>query len=277
MTLPTMSLAIQDYQAFADFLQRQCGIVLGDNKQYLVRSRLGPLMAAHHATMTDLIREAMRPESSALKTQVIEAMTTNETFWFRDGYPFDLLQSEVLPELAQPNRRLRIWSAACSTGQEPYSLAMSLLEYRRKNPGRLVQGGEILATDLSTKVLEQAQRGEYDALAMARGLSDTRKQQFFECLGSGRMKVKPEVRQSVMFRQQNLLDSYLLLGRFDVIFCRNVLIYFSPESKQKILRQFAAALNPGGYLFLGASESIANLSEDFEMCRYPAGILYRKR
>lgn len=275
--MPTKSLAIQDYQAFADFLQRQCGIVLGENKQYLVRSRLGPLMAAHHATMTDLVREVMRPEGSALKTRVIEAMTTNETFWFRDGYPFELLQNEVLPEMSQGIGRVRIWSAACSTGQEPYSLAMSLQEYRRKNPGRLMQGGEILATDLSTKVLEQAQSGEYDALAMGRGLSDIRKQQFFDCLGEGRMKVKPEIRQGISFRQHNLLDSYLLLGRFDIIFCRNVLIYFSPENKQKILRQFAAALNPGGYLFLGASESIANLSDDFEMCRYPAGILYRKR
>ncbi|MBY6186079.1 protein-glutamate O-methyltransferase CheR [Marinobacter hydrocarbonoclasticus] len=276
MTLPTKSLATQDYQAFADFLQNQCGIVLGDNKQYLVRSRLGPLMEAHHATMADLVREAMRPSGSALKTQVIEAMTTNETFWFRDGYPFELLKNEVLPEFSQPNRRVRIWSAACSTGQEPYSLSISLQEYRRKNPGRLVQGAEILATDLSSQVLEQAQRGEYDALAMARGLSEPRKQ-FFECLGEGRMRVKPEVRQGITFRQHNLLESYLLLGRFDIIFCRNVLIYFSPENKQKILRQFAAALNPGGYLFLGASESIANLSDDFEMCRYPAGILYRKR
>ncbi|MBY5992928.1 CheR family methyltransferase [Ferrimonas balearica] len=274
MTLPTKSLAIEDYQAFADFLQRQCGIVLGDNKQYLVRSRLGPLMAAHHASMADLVREAMRPERSTLKTQVIEAMTTNETFWFRDTYPFELLQSEVLPDLARLGRRLKIWSAACSTGQEPYSLAMSLQEFRRKQPGRLLQGAEILATDLSSQVLAQAQAGEYDALAMARGLSEERKRQFFDCLGSGRMRIKPELRQSVSFRQQNLLESYLLLGRFDVIFCRNVLIYFSQESKQQILRQFAAALNPGGYLVLGASESIANLSSDFEMRRFPSGILY---
>ncbi|GAA4890597.1 protein-glutamate O-methyltransferase CheR [Ferrimonas pelagia] len=272
------TLANNEYQAFADFLSQHSGIVLGDNKQYLVRSRLAPLMEQYqHSTLAELVHASMQMGQHQLKTDVIEAMTTNETFWFRDVYPFELFKAPILTDLAGQGRRLRIWSAACSSGQEPYSLAMSLQEFRLRNPGRLMQGAEILATDIDNQILAQAQRGEYDALAMARGLTEERRRQYFEAMPAGAARVKPEIRNAVTFRRANLLDSYVLLGKFDVIFCRNVLIYFSPESKRQILRQFAAALNPGGYLMLGASESMANLCDAFEMVRYPSGILYRKR
>ncbi|SHI09243.1 chemotaxis protein methyltransferase CheR [Ferrimonas marina] len=271
-------LCPDQYQRFASFLQQQSGIELGDNKQYLVRSRLTPLLERHnHSTLADLVHAAMQMGQHQLRTEVVEAMTTNETFWFRDGYPFELMLTEVLPELAGRVGRPRIWSAACSSGQEPYSLAMTLQEFRLKNPGRLMQGAELLATDIDNQILAQAQAGEYDALAMARGLTEQRKQRFFEPLERGRMRIKPELRQAVSFRRANLLDSYVLLGKFDVIFCRNVLIYFSPDNKRKILRQFAAALNPGGYLFLGASESLSGLADEFEMVRYPGGMVYRRR
>ncbi|SDK05568.1 MCP methyltransferase, CheR-type [Ferrimonas sediminum] len=275
--MPTKTLAPTEYQTFAAFLQKQCGIVLGDNKQYLVRSRLSPLMKSFQvASLSELVKQSMRPEQGKLRMAVIEAMTTNETFWFRDNYPYQLLSEQLLPELAKLGRPIRIWSSACSSGQEPYSMAMIAQETRQKRPGMLMSGIDIVATDLSTQILDQAKAAEYDELALTRGLSPERRKQFFQPSAKG-MKVKDEVRRMVNFRQLNLLDSYALLGKFDIIFCRNVLIYFSAEDKGKILRQFAAALNPGGYLVLGASESLAGLSDQFEMLRFPEGIIHRKR
>ncbi|TKB58213.1 CheR family methyltransferase [Ferrimonas aestuarii] len=275
--MPTKNLEPAQYQEFAQFLQQQCGIVLGENKQYLVRSRLSPLMKQHNIeSMAELVKQAMQPRNKALRVDVIEAMTTNETFWFRDNYPYELLGSELLPEMAKAGKRVRVWSSACSSGQEPYSMAMIVNETRLKRPGMLMNGVEIVATDLSTQILDQAKAAEYDELALTRGLSPERRKQFFEPSPKG-MRVKQDVRNMVSFRQLNLLDSYALLGKFDIIFCRNVLIYFSAADKGKILRQFAAALNPGGYLVLGASESLAGLSDAFEMVRYPSGIVHRKR
>lgn len=157
-------------------------------------------------------------------------------------------------------------------------MAMSFLEYKAKNPGALRGGLKITATDICNKVLEQCALGEYDSLAIARGLSAERQKKFFtEAEKPGSMKVKDEVKQYVHFRHLNLLDSYALLGKFDIIFCRNVLIYFSSEVKRKIIAQFRQSLNPGGYLFLGASESISGLTDDFEMIRCNPGIIYRRR
>nr|WP_156904860.1 protein-glutamate O-methyltransferase CheR [Ferrimonas senticii] len=264
---------------FADFLQRHSGIVLGDNKQYLVRSRLSPVLRQHqYPNLGELIRAVLGVGNLSLRNQVIEAMTTNETLWFRDGAPFELFKQQLLPQFADRNGgRLRIWSAACSTGQEPYSLAMSVQEYRQANLGKLLQQPEILATDIDTNVLATAMVGKYDQLAMGRGLSPLRQQQFFNRDHDGRSQIAELIRTMVTFRRYNLLDSYLLLGKFDIIFCRNVLIYFSIDDKRKVLRQFAAALNPGGYLMLGASESMVLLSEEFEMVRSELGIVYRRR
>ncbi|QIZ77253.1 CheR family methyltransferase [Ferrimonas lipolytica] len=276
--MPNKTLAPNEYRAFAEFLNKKSGIELGDNKQYLVRSRLAPLLVKYRCnTMAELVKQVLASDAPALHTEVVEAMTTNETFWFRDGYPFELFKEQLLPELAKQKRRPRVWSAACSTGQEPYSLAMALQEFRQRNPGKLTLPPEIIATDLDTKVLSQAQTGSYDSLAMARGLSPERSRQFFDSQPDGKHQVNQATRSLVSFRRLNLFDSYALLGKFDVIYCRNVLIYFSADSKRQILRQFAAALNPGGYLMLGASESMAQLSDEFEMLRFPSGIVYRKR
>ncbi|WP_298444934.1 protein-glutamate O-methyltransferase CheR [uncultured Ferrimonas sp.] len=276
--MPNKTLGPNEYRAFAEFLQKQSGIVLGDNKQYLVRSRLTPLISKHQQNnITDLVKLSMSPSQHTLRNEVIEAMTTNETFWFRDVYPFELFKEQLLPELAQLNKRTRVWSAACSSGQEPYSLSMAVQEFRQRNPGKLSHSLDIVATDIDSNMLSSAQNACYDSLAMARGLSAERTRQFFEPQADGKHKVNQATRSLVSFRRLNLLDSYLLMGKFDVIFCRNVLIYFSAESKRKILRQFAAALNPGGYLMLGASESMAQLSDEFEMKRFPNGIVYRKR
>lgn len=263
------------YSQFSSFLEQQCGIVLGNNKQYLVKSRLSPLVQKFGSgSLSALITQAMSLRERSIRAEVVDAMTTNETLWFRDSYPFQLLGERLLPEMAQSKRGVKIWSAACSSGQEPYSIAMIVQEFLRRRPGAM-SNVQIVGTDISPSMLEHCKKGEYDALALARGLSPERKRQFFEDVGHGHFRVNEAVRKYVSFRPLNLLDSYSLLGKFDIIFCRNVLIYFSADLKAKILNQFAGALNPNGYLILGASESLTGLTDRFEMIRCNPGIIYR--
>lgn len=275
-----MSVTNLDFDLFREYLEKHSGIMLGDNKQYLVTSRLRKIMETEGLkSLSELLRVMQSRPRCGLYQQVIDAMTTNETLWFRDGYPFEVMKNRVLPELTQrhPNQRLRIWSAASSSGQEPFSLSMMIDEYERNNPGQLRGGVQIVATDLSVSMLEACKRGEYDALAMGRGLSMERQQRYFEKLDGTRWRIKQPVRQRVEFRQLNLLDSYALLGKFDVVFCRNVLIYFSADVKKDILRRIHATLKPGGYLFLGASEALNGLPELYSMVQCNPGIIYQAK
>ncbi|MBM7036636.1 CheR family methyltransferase [Vibrio ulleungensis] len=265
----------QGYREFCRFLEAQCGIVLGDSKQYLVRSRLSPLVNKFGSASLDaLLKEVITGRNRELRLAAVDAMTTNETLWFRDGYPYTVLAERILPELAERKRPIKIWSAASSSGQEPYSMAMTVSEIQAKRPGFL-PNVSIIGTDISSSMLEQCKAGVYDNLALGRGLSPERKRAFFEPAEGGRMKIKDSVKRIVSFRQQNLMENYTLLGKFDVVFCRNVLIYFSPEMKSKVLNQIANSLNPGGYLLLGASESLTGLTDRFEMVRCNPGIIYK--
>ncbi|KXS35220.1 MAG: methylase of chemotaxis methyl-accepting protein [Idiomarina sp. T82-3] len=268
-----------EYQEFRQFLEHQCGIVLGDNKLYLVKSRLSPLMSRFSIdSLSELVKRSMKISERALRSAVIDAMTTNETLWFRDSYPFEILANRIFDVYKNETKPLKIWSSACSSGQEPYSIAMTYLEYKARNPGALKGGIKITATDISNKVLEQCAKAEYDSLAIVRGLSPERRKRFFEDGAKpGVAVLKNEVKQFVQFRHLNLLDSYALLGKFDVIFCRNVLIYFSAAIKRQIIAQFKQSLNPNGYLFLGASESISGLTDDFDMIRCNPGIIYQRK
>ena len=273
--MTTLTVNDQDYYDFCHVLEAQCGIVLGASPQSLVRSRLSPLIKRFGLpSLSDLLQGALKGRNRELRVAVIDAMTTNETLWFRDSYPFTVLADKILPELAANRRPLKIWSAASSSGQEPYSMAMTILEQQLKRPG-LLPSIQITATDISQTMLDMCREGVYDNLALSRGLSVERRRLFFESHISGGMQVNPRVKQLVNFRTQNLKDSYVLLGKFDVIFCRNVLIYFSPATKVKVLNQLAASLNPGGYLFLGASESLTGLCDRFEMVRCNPGIIYK--
>ncbi|PPK52212.1 CheR family methyltransferase [Marinobacter persicus] len=268
----------QEYEAFKKFLQDACGILLGDNKQYLVKSRLRRILEDNHLkSLGELLDRIKRPGRTNLKEVVIDAMTTNETLWFRDNHPFRILQEKLLPEFAESKsmQPLRIWSAACSTGQEPYSTAMVIDEFRRSRPGKL-RDVKITATDISKSVLDVARRGEYEMIAIGRGLSPERQKQFFTASSNGGWQIKPQIKSMVEFRELNLLDRYTL-GKFDIIMCRNVLIYFSAELKRDILTRLHAALNPGGYLILGASESLNGLSDLYQMVQCHPGIIYRKK
>lgn len=219
-------------------------------------------------------------QDSKLRERILDAMTTNETSWFRDRYPYDILKEHILPELAtQRGNSARIWSAACSSGQEPYSISMTVQEFQQQRPGSLPGAGvEIVATDISPTVLADAKAGVFDSLSISRGLTPERRDRFFQLQAGGKhWEVRPEIRQRVRFRDLNLMTSYAALGKFDVVYCRNVLIYFSTDLKRDIIKRIAGTLKPKGYLFLGGSESIANYSDDFEMLRLPSGVVYRLR
>ncbi|GLK89433.1 chemotaxis protein CheR [Pseudomonas turukhanskensis] len=267
-----------DFEQFRIFLEKACGIVLGANKQYLVSSRLNKLMEQNSIkTLGELVQRMQSMPRGGLREQVVDAMTTNETLWFRDTYPFEVLKNRVYPELlkANPSARLRIWSAASSSGQEPYSLSMATDEFERTNLGQLKGGVQIVATDLSSAMLQACKSGEYDSLAIGRGLSQERLQRYFDPKGGGRFAIKPAIRTRVEFRALNLLDSYASLGKFDIVFCRNVLIYFSAEVKKDILLRIHATLKPGGYLFLGASEALNGLPDHYQMVQCSPGIIYK--
>ncbi|MDP5254263.1 MULTISPECIES: protein-glutamate O-methyltransferase CheR [unclassified Vibrio] len=273
--MTTITINDNEYRDFCRFLEAQCGIVLGDSKQYLVRSRLTPLVNKFHCSdLSGLLKDVIVGRNRELRLAAVDAMTTNETLWFRDTYPFTVLAEKILPEVGASKRPVKIWSAASSSGQEPYSIAMTAIEAQQKKPG-LFTSVSITATDISPTMLDHCRAGEYDNLALGRGLSPERRRVFFEEAGNGKMRVKDNVKRMVNFRPQNLMESYGLLGKFDIIFCRNVLIYFSPEMKAKVLNQMAMSLNPGGYLLLGASESLTGLTERFEMVRCNPGIIYK--
>lgn len=272
-----MTYTPQDYERFKAFLEDSSGIVLGENKQYLVQSRLGRLMQQEGlASLGEVVNKLTSPGSAAFRARVIDAMTTNETLWFRDGYPFRALTDQILPEFAKNKKQpLRIWSAACSSGQEPYSIAMILADFQRANPA-VNLNYRILASDLSENILEAAREARYDDFSLSRGLGAEQKARYFHQVGEY-WELDEAIKNRIDFRVQNLLESFALLGRFDVIYCRNVLIYFSQKRKEDIIRRLADVLEPGGYLILGASETLHALNDRFEMVRLAAGgLIYRK-
>lgn len=251
-----------DYDFLRKLLKERSGLDLSADKQYLVESRLIPL--ARRAGMPGIAElvQKMKSGAEALTSEVVEAMTTNETFFFRDKIPFDHLRETILPTLlkARANRRsLRIWSAACSTGQEPYSIAMCLKEKAQELAGWRV---EIVATDLSQEVLEKAKSGIYSQFEVQRGLPVQLLVKYFTQIGEN-WQISPEIRGMVQHRQLNLLQDFSHLGKFDVIFCRNVLIYFDQDTKTGIFGRLAKALEPDGMLLLGAAETVVGISAAF--------------
>jgi chemotaxis protein methyltransferase CheR len=267
-------LAPGDYQALQQFLEDASGIVLGDNKEYLVSSRLGRILREHGlATIGELLSKIAGGRNPGMRREIVDAMTTNETFWFRDRTHFEIFTQEILSAARGP---VRVWSAACSSGQEPYNISMAVEDYIAANRLRPVPSVEILGTDISSKMLEEARGARYCGISASRGVSIEEKQRYFDADGDC-LEVKPGIRRRVSFRDFNLTQGFESLGRFDAVFCRNVLIYFSSEQKQDIIRRIARALKPGGYLFLGSTESILAHNDLLEMVHSHGGIGYRLR
>lgn len=266
-----------EYLAFCDYLEETSGITLGKNKAYLVKNRLRLILENHQVkNLSEAVNIIKNGRDTRLKLEIIDAMTTNETSWFRDQYPFQYLHDELLKKFTGKRMSTpRIWSAACSYGHEAYSISMIINEFMMKNPGCFPGDIEIVGTDISSRVIKSATAAEYDSLSIARGLSEERKKKYFTKTENNTYKVNDKIKNRVRFQYLNLLDNYATLGKFDIIFCRNVLIYFSNENKIKIMNKFAQSLKDDGVLVLGASEIIANQIDTFEMIKCPRGVLYK--
>jgi chemotaxis protein methyltransferase CheR len=263
-----VELTGQQFGYVADLLRREAAIVLSPGKEYLVESRLRPL--AHqtgHANIGELLTAAQSPHGTAggVRKRIVESLTINETSWFRDREPFAALTDVVLPEVLKdaPGRPIRVWSAASSSGQEPYSIAIQL--DKALPPGRDFQ---ILATDLSTEMVARARAGVYNQLEINRGLPAPDLVRYFQRAGAD-WQVTDKLRRKITFQQLNLSLPLPAMQPFDVVFLRNVLIYFSPETKRQILARVRKVLRPGGWLQLGAAETTVGIDAAFE--RVPVG------
>lgn len=251
-----------DYEFLRKILKERSGLVLSADKHYLVESRLLPVARKGGINGLGDLVQRLRSGNEKLIVEVVEAMTTNESFFYRDKTPFDHFRDAVLPALHRARasqKRLRIWCAAASTGQEPYSLAMCLKEQHDKFSGWRI---DILGTDLSTEVLEKAKAGLYSQFEVQRGLPIQMLVKHFSA-NDELWQVSAELRAMVQFRQLNLLHDFSQLGRFDVVFCRNVLIYFDQEAKVGVLNRIARIMEPDGYLVLGAAETVVGLTDSF--------------
>ena len=261
-----------DYDFLRKSLKERSGLVLSADKQYLVESRLLPVARrAGVANLGELVAVLKASAHSSLMTEVVEAMTTNESFFFRDKTPFEHLRQTIMPALLAARKNLktiRIWCAAASTGQEPYSLAMYLKEIERDVVGWRI---ELLATDLSTGVLEKARAGVYTQFEVQRGLPIQLLIKHFSQAGE-LWQIAPELRAMVRYRQFNLLADFSQLGIFDLIFCRNVLIYFDQDTKIDVLNRLARVTAHDGYLILGAAETVVGLTDRFKMVADKRGL-----
>ncbi len=253
-----------DFGFLRKLLKERSGLVLAPEKQYLAESRLLPLARKNGmSTLTELVQLLKAPQAESLTADVVDAMTTNETFFFRDKLPFEHFRDTIMPALIAArgrDRTIRIWCAAASTGQEPYSLAMALKGMGAALAGIKVQ---ILATDLCGDVLARARAGIYSQFEVQRGLPIQLLMKYFAQVGE-RWQIAPEIRGMVQFRPLNLLADFCPLGTFDVVYCRNVLIYFDQQTKIGVLERIAKQIADDGYLVLGAAETVVGLTESFK-------------
>jgi len=269
-----VSISRQEFLNFKGFLKSRSGIALPDSKQYLVNNRLKPLLEkAGLGCLSDLLNIIHAKPGGDLAIKAVDAMTTNETFWFRDVSHFNYLESILFSELAGFNTPLRVWSAACSSGQEPYSISVSFDKYAgaRGREQRL----KVIATDISADVLNYAKEGVYTDLELSRGLPSTLKHSHFKRADKG-WRISSRHRLRVSFSQVNLLKDFSTLGQFDIIFCRNVLLYFSAETKINILIKMIQVMKSGAYLFLSSSEVLPREVQGLRVVRVAGCKCYRK-
>jgi chemotaxis protein methyltransferase CheR len=259
-----MTLNLADFEFVSRLVRQASAIVLEIDKAYLVESRLLPVARQHgHRDIAELVGQLRRQPWGPLRTAVVEAMTTNETSFFRDQYPFEALAEVVLPRLLaarRAERTLNIWCAASSSGQEPYSVAMLLDDAIGRDPGWRVR---LVASDLSESMLERTRQGLYSQLEVNRGLPAPRLARHFRREGSG-WRIEERLRRMVECRVINLVDEWSSLPAMDIVFLRNVLIYFDVPTKQRILARVRNVLKPDGYVFLGGAESTVNLDSAYE-------------
>jgi chemotaxis protein methyltransferase CheR len=266
-----------EFEFLKNFLKTKSGLTLSNDKQYLVESRLQPIARSTKLeTLSAVIQTIQRGGNRALETDVIEAMTTNESFFFRDKTPFDHFKETMLPALLEnrsTRRQIKIWCAAASTGQEPYSLAICLKEEASKMAGWRTR---ILGTDLSQEVLEKAKTGVYSQFEVQRGLAIQMLLKYFEQQGE-MWQINAGMRAMIEWKKLNLLESFTHLGEFDIIFCRNVLIYFDQATKSEILGRLSRSIPDDGYLVLGAAETVVGLTDAFKPVQGKRGLFQKKQ
>lgn len=264
-----MSLTKQEFDYIRNWAKQRSAISLEDDKEYLVTSRLVPVLRRNGMTsMSELVRElsANRPHSK-FEDEVVDAMTTNETFFFRDTHPFELMRSKLIPALMQMNKEekvLRIWSAACSSGQEIYSIAILIREHF---PQLANWNLHLYATDLSQSIVEKARNGIYSDMEVKRGLSEELRERYFKKTPEGRWQIANSIRSMVDFRVMNFLDAWPDVGKHDLVLIRNVLIYFEIEDKRRILERVRGRLATDGMMLLGTSETTLNIDPYWEPMR----------
>ena len=271
----------EEMRSLAQLIKSISGIHLDDTKAYLVESRLTALvLETACTTFGDLCSKARADASHALQRKIIDRITTGETSFFRDNAPFELLKHKIIPELIDRQTRaaggrrpvnLRIWSAACSTGQEVYTIAIVLKELLGEQPGYSIR---LLGTDLSDKAVAAASRGEYNKNEIERGLPPEKLARYFTPTPTG-WKVRDELRAMASFRTANLMEDQSALGRFDIIFCRNVAIYFTEPDRAAVFRRIGRLLEPDGCLIIGSTESLTGLCPEFEPQRHLRSVFYR--
>lgn len=252
-----------EFDYIAAMLRRESGMHIKPDKTYLLESRLQPVARSHgYESISDLIKAMRMGANKALQHEVTQVMTTNETMFFRDGKPFDHLRRIVMPAIKtkEPAKKhIRIWSAACSSGQEPYTIAMSLLE----DPALKEFTFEIMATDICEKTIKTAKDGIYSQFEVQRGMPIQLLLKYFTQLEGNRWQVKDDLKKYIKFNTHNLLDDAGYMGRFDIVFCRNVLIYFDLEVKQTVMGRLADVMNPSAFLLLGVAETVLGVTDRF--------------
>ncbi|WP_419901436.1 CheR family methyltransferase [Kiloniella sp.] len=263
---------VSDFDYISQFLKKRSGLVLSQDKAYLLESRLNPVARKYGLSGFDeLVQKVRATNDERILSDITEAMTTNESFFFRDQKPFDQFRDLVLPHMLEKratNKTIRIWSAACSSGQEPYTLAMLLKEAGAALAGWKI---EIIATDLSNDILDKAKEGVYTQFEVQRGLPINLLVKYFQQAGD-RWQIDSSIRNMVTFKPFNLLESPSLLGKFDIVFCRNVLIYFEQATKSAVLKNIAKQMPDDGFLYLGGAETVLGISDDFQLIPGKRGI-----
>ena len=274
-----MTKSKENFGSLVQYIEQEFGIKFSHAKTYLLENRLASLILRNQCqsfnALVDKLKTTKDPE---LRRAFIDAITTRETYWFREDRPWQVMEQQILPRLINKlnhinKSKIRIWSAGCSTGQEPYSLAITILKNLDRTTHSPIQF-EIIATDLSTEAITFAQRGSYQGLEITRGMQQSILKKYFIPSDSGYI-VNDAVHRMVRFEAFNLKNSFFLLGKFDLILCRNVMIYFSEEFKQILLKKFETALNPDGYFMMGGSESILNNKSGLEIQACKEAIYYK--
>jgi chemotaxis protein methyltransferase CheR len=281
--MTTMPVSNQEFQFLRDLIRRRTEIALGDNKKYLVETRLSSLVLDSGCrSFGEFCRRlGQGPDAERIMDRVVEAITTNETYWFRDGYPFDFLRTVFLPRMAEEIRSglregVRIWSAASSYGQEAYSVAMTALEFSREHLlcRPLKESLTILGTDISAQAIDRAREGVYTDNDMGRGMPEDQREMYFHRHGRD-WTIDPRVKELVTFSVFNLQNPLpVSWGSFDVILLRNVIIYFSDEFKTTLFERVARKLVPQGILFLGTGESAGGYTDRFRVCSFQRAKYY---